>query len=209
MGCLWCGKYNRQCKTMQSRSPLFIKVTGLKCSYRKIFSPLTAMPVRKTEISGTEQARPLIRTHRKFHKGFWGTARSLKPGSCEEALSKGVAEKNKFSNWLVIDPKILLGFLALLAKKGEESIWTKWSTLRARNASDCWPGARDHGKEEEETRLFSLSRLPLRAIFRWVRERRLGTRQTQASFWALSLVSTAWRLRHGLPSYHFQWRHGL
>ena len=65
---------------MQSRSPLFIKVTGLKCSYRKIFSPLTAIRVGKTE-----QARPLIRTHRKFHKGFRGTARSLKPGSCEEA----------------------------------------------------------------------------------------------------------------------------
>ena len=80
---------------------------------------------------------------------------------------------------------------------------------KARNASDCWPGARDHGKEEEETRLFSPSRLPLRAIFHWVRERRMGTRQTQASFWALSRVSTAWRLRHGLPSYHFQWRHGL
>ena len=117
MGCLWCGKYNRQCKTMQSRSPLFSKVTGLKCSYRKIFSPLTAMPVRKTEISGTEQACPLIRTHRKFHKGFWGTARSLKPGSCEEALSKGVAEKNKFSNWLVIDPKILPCFLHFQLKR--------------------------------------------------------------------------------------------
>ena len=177
MGCLWCGKYNRQCKTMQSRSPLFIKVTGLKCSYRKIFSPLTAM-----------QARPVIRTHRKFHKGFRGTARSLKPGSCEEALSKGVAEKNKFSNWLVIDLKILLGFLALLAKKREESIWTKWSTLRARNASDCWPGARDHGKEEEETRLFSLSRLPLGAIFHWVQERRLGTRQTPF----ISFSVTSW-----------------
>ena len=35
-------------------------VTGLKCSYGKIFSPLTEIPVGKTEISGTEPARPLI-----------------------------------------------------------------------------------------------------------------------------------------------------
>ena len=40
--------------------PAFIPVTGLKCSYGKIFSPLTEIPVGKTEISGTEPARPLI-----------------------------------------------------------------------------------------------------------------------------------------------------
>ena len=40
--------------------PAFILVTGLKCSYGKIFSPLTEIPVGKTEISGTEPARPLI-----------------------------------------------------------------------------------------------------------------------------------------------------
>ena len=38
----------------------FIPVTGLKCSYGKIFSPLTEIPVGKTEISGTDPARPLI-----------------------------------------------------------------------------------------------------------------------------------------------------
>ena len=92
MGCLWCGKYSRQCKTMPSGPPEFIPpfipVTGMKCSYGKISSPLT-------EISGTEPARPLIWTHRKFYKGFRGKARSRnpgqpdQPGSYEEAL-KGV-----------------------------------------------------------------------------------------------------------------------
>ena len=84
MGCLWCGKYSRQCKTMPSGPPEFIPpfipVTGMKCSYGKISSPLT-------EISGTEPARPLIWTHRKFYKGFRGEARSWKPGSYEEALN--------------------------------------------------------------------------------------------------------------------------
>ena len=47
----------------------------------------------KTEISGTEPARPLIWTPRKFYKGFRGEARSRKPGepgqpgSYEEALT--------------------------------------------------------------------------------------------------------------------------
>ena len=39
--------------------PALIPVTGLKCSYGKIFSPLTEIPVGKTEISGTEPAHPL------------------------------------------------------------------------------------------------------------------------------------------------------
>ena len=97
MGCLWCGKYSRQCKTMPSGPPEFIPpfipVTGMKCSYGKISSPLTEISVGKTEISGTEPARPLIWTHRKFYKGFRGEARSRKPGqpgqpgSYEEALN--------------------------------------------------------------------------------------------------------------------------
>ena len=96
MGCLWCGKYSRQCNTMPSRPPEFIPpfipVTGMKCSYGKISSPLTEISVGKTEISETEPARPLIWTHRKFYKGFRGEARSRKsgqpgqPGSYEEAL---------------------------------------------------------------------------------------------------------------------------
>ena len=34
--------------------PPFIPVTGMKCSYGKISSPLTEISVGKTEISGTE-----------------------------------------------------------------------------------------------------------------------------------------------------------
>ena len=96
MGCLWCGKYSRQCKTMPFWPPEliqpFIPVTGMKCSYGKISSPLTEISVGKTEISATESARPLIWTHRKFYKGFRGKVRSRKlgqpgePGSYEEAL---------------------------------------------------------------------------------------------------------------------------
>ena len=37
--------------------PPFIPVTGMKCSYGKISSPLTEISVGKTEISGTERAR--------------------------------------------------------------------------------------------------------------------------------------------------------
>ena len=55
----------------------FIPVTGLKCSYGKISSSLTEIPVGKTEISETDPAHPLIRAiHRKFYKGFRGKARS-------------------------------------------------------------------------------------------------------------------------------------
>ena len=84
MGCLWCVKYSRQWKTMPSAPrefiPPFIPVTGMKCSYGKISSPLTEIWVGKTEISGTEPARPFIWTHRKFYKGFRGKARARKPG---------------------------------------------------------------------------------------------------------------------------------
>ena len=45
--------------------PAFILVTGLKCSYGKISSPLTDIRVGKTEISVTELAHPLIWTRGK------------------------------------------------------------------------------------------------------------------------------------------------
>ena len=49
----------------QSSSPrLSIYVTGLKCSYGKIFSPLSEIPDGKTEIQGTEPAHPLIWTQK-------------------------------------------------------------------------------------------------------------------------------------------------
>ena len=59
--------------------PAFISVTGLKCSYGKVLSPLTDIPVGKTEISVTELARPLTWTHPKFYNNFiplllWPTA---------------------------------------------------------------------------------------------------------------------------------------
>ena len=104
MGCLWCGKYSRQCKTMPSGPPEFIPpfipVTGMKCSYGKISSPLT-------EISGTEPARPLIWIHPKFNKGFRGEARSRKPGqpsqpgSYEEALNMGKLVNREKLMWSV------------------------------------------------------------------------------------------------------------
>ena len=96
MGCLWCGKYSRQRKTMPFWPPEFIlpfiPVTGMKCSYGKISSPLTKISVGKTKISATKSARPLKWTHPKFYKGFRGKVRSRKPGqpgqpgSYEEAL---------------------------------------------------------------------------------------------------------------------------
>ena len=64
---------------------IFLPVTGMKCSYGKISSPLTEIPVGKTEISVTEPARPLIWTRQSFYKGFRGKVRSQKPGSYEEA----------------------------------------------------------------------------------------------------------------------------
>ena len=38
----------------------FVPVTGLECSYEKIFIPVTEISVAKTEISVTGPARPLI-----------------------------------------------------------------------------------------------------------------------------------------------------
>ena len=78
---------------MPSGSPEFIPVTGLKCSYGKIFSALAEIPVVKTKISGAEPVRPLRMNTSKFTKDwFKGKARSRKtdqpgpPASCEEAL---------------------------------------------------------------------------------------------------------------------------
>ena len=38
----------------------FVPVTGLECSYGKIFIPVTEISVAKTEISVSGPARPLI-----------------------------------------------------------------------------------------------------------------------------------------------------
>ena len=57
----------------------FIPVTGLGCSYGKIFIPVTELSVEKTEISVTGPAWPLIWTHQYFYKEKSGQARSRKP----------------------------------------------------------------------------------------------------------------------------------
>ena len=63
-GMLMMWKIQEAKKTMPSGLPEFIPpfipLTGMKCSYGKISSPLTEISVGKTEISGTEPARPLI-----------------------------------------------------------------------------------------------------------------------------------------------------
>ena len=128
MGCLWCGKYSRQCKTMPSGPPEFIPpfipVTGMKCSYGKISSPLTEISVGKTEISGTEPARPLMWTHRKFYEGFRGKARSRKPGQPGQPSSCEKGPKEDF----VIPPEILRA-------DGAFSLFSAFSTLEETSAS--------------------------------------------------------------------------
>ena len=73
-------------KFIRKINPAFLPVTGLKCSYGKISSPLSEIPVGKTEISGTELARPLNTW--KIYKRFRGKARFQKQGSCEDALKR-------------------------------------------------------------------------------------------------------------------------
>ena len=71
----------------------FVPVTGLQCSYRKIFIPITETSVAKTDISVAGPSRPLIWTHRYFYKEKSSEAGSRKPsqpgwpGSYEEALN--------------------------------------------------------------------------------------------------------------------------
>ena len=57
----------------------FVPVTGLECSYGKIFIPVNEISVAKTEVLGTGPARPLIWTHRYFYKEKSGESRSRKP----------------------------------------------------------------------------------------------------------------------------------
>ena len=140
MGCLWCGKYSRQCKTMPSGPPEFIPpfipVTG---SYGKISSPLTEISVEKTEISVTEPARPLIWTHRKFYKGFRGEARSRKPGqpgqpgSYEEAL--GNITESTHDNCLV--PWRIHRQNFLLKPNEDKNLWIR-TISRDENWRPAW-----------------------------------------------------------------------
>ena len=52
------GRYDAKAKLFCQKS--FVPVTGLECSYGKIFIPVTEISVAKTEISVTGPARPLI-----------------------------------------------------------------------------------------------------------------------------------------------------
>ena len=85
--------------------------------------------------------------HRKFQKGFRSKARSPKPGhpgqqgSCEQG--EGVAEKTNAPIDLWLTRRFSFVFLHFLAKKGEESIWKKWSKLRQRSSSGTsWDSAK-------------------------------------------------------------------
>ena len=92
-----CKYYAILAAMMRKRSYFVTKVSsrspGLKCSYEKIFIPVTEISVAKTEISVTGPARPLIWTQQNFYEGKRGEARSRKPsqpgwpGSYEEALN--------------------------------------------------------------------------------------------------------------------------
>ena len=69
--------------------PAFIPVTGLKCSYDKIFQPAYGDP----EISVTEQARSSY----EHIENFTNTGQPDQPSSCEEALGKWHAIRNTWS----------------------------------------------------------------------------------------------------------------
>ena len=148
MGYLWCGKYSRQCKTMPSGPPEFIPpfipVTGMKCSYGKISSPLTEISVAKTEISETEPARPLMWTHRKFYKGFRGEARSRKPGqpgqpgSYEEALNVSLIKELSFWKRSIF---FLRDEACLESIKGRQSISVLWLKKQGKN---CYSKAQEY-----------------------------------------------------------------
>ena len=141
MGCLWCGKQSRRWKTMPSGppefNPPFIPVTGMKCSYGTISSPLTEVSVGKTEISGTEQARPIIWTHRKFYKGFRGEARSRKPGqpgqpgSYEEALKHRTlsTRTSRIGHLTVCILAILFSYLFLLIPEAAHAFFKSFYGL--------------------------------------------------------------------------------
>ena len=64
--CHFVGRYVVRAKLFCLKR--FNPVTGLECSYGKIFIPVTEISVAKTEISVTGPARTLIRTHRYFYK---------------------------------------------------------------------------------------------------------------------------------------------
>ena len=142
----WCGKYSRQCKTMPSGPPEFIPLTGLKCSCGKISSPLTEIPFGKTDISGTEPARPLIWTHLKFYKGVRVKARSRTPGGAFHSIHSLARGRTKTETIIIIASIWNLTTLSdknswdtskQLSSKGAS--WTSLSLKRFLHITVCTP----------------------------------------------------------------------
>ena len=109
------GRYVVRAKLFCLKS--FVPVTQLKCSYEKIFIPVTEVSVEKTEISVTGPAQPLIWTHQYFYKEKSGQTRSRKPsqlgrpGSYEEALSHlGQSCTKPFNCWGYLWNRLLVYF---------------------------------------------------------------------------------------------------
>ena len=92
MGCLWCGKYSTQCKTIPSRPPEYIPLSFRLAGWSVHTAKFPALLPRQPALSWT---------HRKFYKGFRDNARSRKPGqpgqsdSCEEVLNSEVGSWEK------------------------------------------------------------------------------------------------------------------
>ena len=90
MGCLWSGKYSRQCKTMSSGLPEFIPLTRMTCSYGKISSPLTEISVHgnRTEITVNGNTAP------KIIAGSWSYAKRIKMAEKPQKIGKEVCQKD-------------------------------------------------------------------------------------------------------------------
>ena len=96
------------------------------------FSPLSEIPVGKTEISATETARSLIWTRRDFLKGSRDVLRSRKPGqpgqpgSYEEALIRGTRTALRFrsSSWNHVPGSCQVKVKKLLKLTWEKLCWT-------------------------------------------------------------------------------------
>ena len=78
----------------------FFPVTGLECSYEKIFFPVTKISVAKTELSVTGPARPLIWTHQYFlqRKERRGEISGTEPARLTGLIWRGL-EGNQSALW--------------------------------------------------------------------------------------------------------------
>ena len=76
----------------------FVPVTGLECSYEKIFIPVTEISVAKSEISVTGPARPLIWTQRYFlqRKEWRGEISETEPARLIGLIWRGPKMNERF-----------------------------------------------------------------------------------------------------------------